>query len=510
MIIIKQFNNLSGFWKAVLLLLVYLLVAIVMTWPLASNLATHTPAGSGDDVWAHHWNYWWVKTTLLEGSNPYYTDLLFFPEGVSLTTHNIPWFNIGLWIPLQAVLDSVTAFGLIYILVFAFNGLAMYLLAQELLGSYPAAFAAGLIFCTWPNSMSQYGHPNLIVVGWVPLALLMLNRTMDRGRVRDALLTGFFIALIGIVRWQLLIMASGLLLFFVIYKLLTQKEMRSRKVLILLVLSALVALLFMAPLLAPVIVDTLNRPDLGDVLTNQLRSSDLLSYFMPNRSLWLWDWFVDRLPDRLQFGNEEVEFIGYVTLILAAIGTIKSWRIARFWLLMALLYLVLALGPVLHLAGQPFAQIPLPYRIIQDFFLVQVLRFPMRLNVLLGLPVSILAALGVRYILHFPQFNRRSYALVTVLSILILAEYWLFPYRMLPVHTPVWYESLAQEAGQFGVLDLPMDPRGADKAYMLYQITHGKPLVQGHISRQPPESFNFLNSTPFLKNCTKKTRWTER
>ena len=37
------------------------------------------------------------------------------------------------------------------------------------------------------------------------------------------------------------------------------------------------------------------------------------------------------------------------------------------------------------------------------------------------------------------------------------------------------------------------------KWFMLYQITHGKPLVEGHVSRLPREVFAFLDSTPFLK-----------
>jgi hypothetical protein len=43
-----------------------------------------------------------------------------------------------------------------------------------------------------------------------------------------------------------------------------------------------------------------------------------------------------------------------------------------------------------------------------------------------------------------------------------------------------------------------MDLGGANKWYMYYQITHGKPLVEGRISRLPREAFTFMNSSPFL------------
>jgi len=75
--------------------------------------------------------------------------------------------------------------------------LSMYLLVCELIGSRPAALIGGLIFSFWPYLLSQAGHPNMIVVFWLPLALLFLERTLVKSRVHDAVLTGVFIAVAG-------------------------------------------------------------------------------------------------------------------------------------------------------------------------------------------------------------------------------------------------------------------------------------------------------------------------
>ncbi len=53
------------------------------------------------------------------------------------------------------------------------------------------------------------------------------------------------------------------------------------------------------------------------------------------------------------------------------------------------------------------------------------------------------------------------------------------------------------------MLDLPMDRQGVGKNYMFYQINHGRPILQGHVSRLPPEASGFLNSNPFLKRLAK-------
>jgi hypothetical protein len=99
-----------------------------------------------------------------------------------------------------------------------------------------------------------------------------------------------------------------------------------------------------------------------------------------------------------------------------------------------------------------------------------------------------------------PGLKGRPIALVSVLCILILSEY-IVSWPTFPLVTPDWYKQLAQEPGLFAVLDIPMRPRALpDKEYMFYQFVHGKPLVEGHVSRPPREAFTFIESVPLLKN----------
>lgn len=499
----RWFDELSFVWVALVVALVYLAVAVFMTWPLATQLSTRTPAGYGGDAWAHHWNYWWVKTAIAQGLNPYYTDLLYYPEGVSLTTHNIPWFNIGLWLPLQAFIGGPAAYGLIYILAFAFNGFAMFLLLREYTDRMAAAFVGGLIFGAWPYVVSQMGHPNMIVLGWVPLTLLMLKRTMERGRLRDAVAAGVFLALTGIVRWQLLIMASIAVGLFVTHKLATDSACRTRRTIMSLLLVGLVALALMAPLLLPVVADAIAQDDLDPVLkTGTERSSDLLSYVTPNRNLRLYSGLTRQLGDSLNFSGDQMKFIGFIALVLLLIGVIKGRPAAWLWMAMLVTYVILALGPELRIGHQSLPEVPMPYRLVQDFFLIRIVRNPARYNVFVGLPVAMLAGLGMTYLLNHPRLQRGTVLLTALFAILICAEYWFAPYRTLTLHTPDWYVELSQVPGEFAVLDLPMDRAGHDKLYMYFQTTHGRPLLQGHVSRVPPEAEEYLESNPFLKRLT--------
>src|SRR5687768_1234026 len=66
----------------------YTLLSLVLTYPLVTTLGTEVIGGG--DVWQHIWNLWWVKEALVEGpTNPYFTDLLYYPDGVGLYFHTL-------------------------------------------------------------------------------------------------------------------------------------------------------------------------------------------------------------------------------------------------------------------------------------------------------------------------------------------------------------------------------------------------------------------------------------
>jgi hypothetical protein len=476
-----------------------------MTWPLAARLTTHVPAGVGGDVWVHQWTFGWLKKCITQGLNPFYTDLLFYPDGVSLTTQNIGWISFALWLPLQAVFGNYVAYGLVYISLFALNGFAMYLLAREWTGSPSAALVGGLVYGSWPNVLSRSGHPNWIAILWLPLAVLYLRRTIEKRRKRDAVWLALFVALTGISCWQLLILAGVTLGPYLLYKGLTDAACRTWRTVALLALAGLLSVVLMAPLAMPVVIGQLTRAHPDDVLIDDSvrENTDLLAYLLPNSNLSLWGRVVPLLGEKLRFTRDRVDFIGYTTLLLALYGVVRRWSKARFWVLVAVLHVVLALGPQLRIGSQLYPQVPMPYRLIGNLFFVRILRTPHRFNVYLGLPMGMLVAWGAKALLDQRFWGRKPGLILVIAVALILAEACLVPYRIERPVTPGWYRELAEESGRFAVLDLPMYTRIYDKWYMLYQMTHGKPLVQGHVSRNSREDFAFLESTPFLKRLHK-------
>jgi len=68
----------------------YLVLAVLVTWPAARYAGTRYP-GRGNDLILFPWQFWRLHRALAAGENPFYTTLLYYPQGVSLAFSNTPW-----------------------------------------------------------------------------------------------------------------------------------------------------------------------------------------------------------------------------------------------------------------------------------------------------------------------------------------------------------------------------------------------------------------------------------
>lgn len=502
-------NKLRGY---LLVLLAFAGLTVLMTWPVAARLSTHL-AGGRDDLWVHQWTFWWIRQALREGLNPFSTPYLYFPEGVSLTSHNIAWFNIALWLPLQAVVGRITAYNLQFLTVIMLNGFCMFLFAFAVTKSRVAAFVAGLIFGFWPYTLSHYDHANMMVVFWVPLALLFLHQLLLKSAAAQnglhwwlILGAALSIAMIGISRWQLLIMSSPIIIAYTIYLITVTDNAFSKRSILSLLIAFTIALLLMAPLAAPLLIDQFTRDFPADVFLDepQWGRTDLLAYFIPSINNGLWRTRVAALYENFVVNQFYTPYLGYLSLLIALVGLVKRWQKTWLWLLLALLYFLLALGPVLAINGREYAQIPMPYRLVEDWSLLRLLRRPDRLNIFLSLPLAILAAWGMEALMTAIHSPRRQKFVGGAIIVLILLAYSPIPFATTKPELPAWFETVRADKVEYAILDLPINDRSYDKWYMQYQTNHEKSLITGHVSRLPREALQFLDSMPLLRDLQQR------
>ncbi len=120
--------------RHVLVLLLYSLFGLVLTWPLITQFASHVP-GDGIDDPALAWNLWWIKHSLVDQQiNPFVSGWMFYPIGINLAFYTLTVLNGLLSVPLQVALGLAPASNLVLLSSFVLSGYGAFLLALQVVG----------------------------------------------------------------------------------------------------------------------------------------------------------------------------------------------------------------------------------------------------------------------------------------------------------------------------------------------------------------------------------------
>jgi len=187
-------------------LLCYVGLSLLLTWPLALHFASHVP-GNGIDDPSLAWNLWWAKHALVDQpQNPFACSWIFWPVGINLAFYTLTLLNGVLSIPLQSVMGVAPAYNLLLLSSFVLGGYGAYLFCRAVCSAVGArdhkarlaCFLAGAFyaFASAKIFYAALGQGNVASSQWVPFAALyMLRAAGDRGRPRDAVLAAIFLTL---------------------------------------------------------------------------------------------------------------------------------------------------------------------------------------------------------------------------------------------------------------------------------------------------------------------------
>jgi len=283
-------ERLRLFGRAHLLpLVLYLLLAVLATYPLIRHFGSWLPSDSGDAL-QNYWNYWWIERALAAGQNPYRTPLLYAPYGAPLYLHTLNLFNGLLSIPLQLLFGLIPAYNLLVFLSLTLAGYFAYLLVAEISGSRRAGFIGGIIYAFGSYHMTHLlGHMNLLASEWLPACILCLVRATGAiGRRR----TGYTLAAVGallllmLCDWQYILFAA---LFTLCYAPARSVARRAHAPLI---VAASIGALWLI-LAAPLLLSTIAQARSGETIAPtegqiQLYGADLLDFIRPTQLATLW------------------------------------------------------------------------------------------------------------------------------------------------------------------------------------------------------------------------------
>ncbi len=488
---------------------IYALVVGLMTLPASVSLNSRL-IGNNVDNWIFFWNNWQLEHAILEGQSWFRSPLIFYPQGASLALHSNSFLNSLLALFLKPLVGPVAAFNLVVLFGLWIGAVGMFLLVYDLTQRVPAGFAAGFLFAFAPYHVSKalaQGH--LGSIHWWPFYVMFLLRALRRGRATDALWAGLFAALTVWSGPQLALLLALWTVCCIGWHLLRNDERSpggERRVLRAASVAGIVvvvALLLSTPVLVPVAREWRQLPGSSARFEEgEQMQTDLLAYLVPPTYHPVVGRQVVPIYRRFGANKADMAYLGYAALALALVGlNSRRRRSSLIWLLSGALWMSLAAGPTLLLNGVPYPNIPMPYRLVGTVFPVSAIRAPDRFNLLAVLSLSVAAGIGAAYL-----WERRRWIL-GVLGLLALSEYLCSPLPMweLPPASH-FYEVMAQDEADYGVVDYPMGYTNS-KMWLYHQTLHGKPMVEGHISRYTPEDYAYISSQPLLQALYQSAEW---
>ena len=182
----------------------FVLLTIVVTWPLAANPG-HTLASDLGDPLFVCWAMGWVSDHLTRALAGHVAALrtlwdanIFFPEPNTLAFSDHLFTESVQVLPIYwATGNLVLGYNAALMLSFALCGFGAYLLMRDLTGSALAGAASGVFFAFNEYRLSyEIAHLQSLSIHWLPFALLGLHRYIARGS--RSVLAGGAVALVAL------------------------------------------------------------------------------------------------------------------------------------------------------------------------------------------------------------------------------------------------------------------------------------------------------------------------
>ena len=497
-------------------LLLFVVLSLVLTYPLALHLADAVE--DRQDALLNVWITAWDGHQLLSDPLDLFDANIFHSYPRTLAYSELLLGNGLLALPMTAATGNpVLGYNVALLLSFLLSGFGTYLLVLALTRSPGAGMVGGTIFSFSAYRMTNLAQAQLLTTQWMPFALLALLQLMRRPRARHVVTFVLFFCLQALSSFYYAILlamaAAGLVVWrLAIWIWLRVRDgedggARFRRVALYLLVAVVLCVLIMLPFALPYFQVQRELGFERSLADNEPFSASLRQYLMvPPGSTVHGRWLPS--DDTPVAGGYAVDalFPGLITLVLSVWGLVRGrGRTRWFFLLLALISLVLSFGPRLYLApGQPAGlEMTLPYAwlyaVVPGF---KALRAPVRFDALVMLSLAVLAGYGVAALgrgwkTRAGPEGRREPVLVGVAVLLFVGlvaiESLVWPAAKaepVPVggDVPPVYRWLAEE-GASPVLELPMafTPGGPQLDYQYLSTYHWRTTPDGYSGFVPPK-----------------------
>ncbi len=475
----------------------YFTAFCLLTFPLMGKFFTGFFGGIGDGL-QNVWNIWWVNEAVRRPDlypTIWYTRMIQWPTGTSLVGHTLNPFNGFLGAFLLTFLPLTATYNTIVVFAFVATGVTMYWLAYYLTRSYWASLLAGFLLTFSNYHFGHYSQLQTASLEWIPLFLLCWYVLLTAPRPLLGAATALVLWLVLLCDYYYFtycILAA--ILIFLWYAATCARSLRfiaRREHLVPLLLFAGAALVLAAPQVGSLLLSNHYDP-LRGAHDPARYSLDLLGLLLPG-GFWLFSHWTQaywmRLPGNI---TENSTVLAAPVFVLLGYLWIKRRRLdpalkqqLYLWSSIIVVFFLLALGPVLRVAGAPLWSSKLmPYTLLGHALpFLAMSGVPARMSAMVVLGTAILSAFALREL--WRRFPRRQLLTLGLLGIIVF-EALPAPIVTTTIQVPDYVKVLAGLPNDGGVLDLLKTGAGFQ---LYYQTIHDKPISFGYLARLPSSVF---------------------
>ncbi len=299
----------------------YIALTIVVTWPLALGLGRDVPGDLGDSL-LNMWILAWGADHapgLLTGATSwqgFWNAGIFHPEPYSLALSEHLLAQVLQVAPVYALTGNIIlGYNLIFLSTFVLSATGMYLLVRDLTGDWRAGAVAGLAFGFLPYRIAQVPHLQILSAQWMPLSLWGFHRYIAHRSARGLVGGAAALVMQNLSCGYYLLYFAPFVPLFVVQQLWAARRLKDLRAWLALSAAGVVAAAVTVPFLLPYIeVQRLYgfARSLDEV---RAFSANVWSYATASESLLVWGRLL-----RLHAGPEGATFLGVTVLVLAALA----------------------------------------------------------------------------------------------------------------------------------------------------------------------------------------------
>ena len=470
---------LRSHWLAAFL--VFTLLSIVHTWPLATEPGVLSRNDNGD-AQLNEWIVAWVAHQLPRDPVNLFQGNIFYPA------RDVLAFSEPLIVPailaapaLWLGASPVLAINLLMLIGFTLTGLSAYALAWAWTRDRLAALVAGSLFAFNAHTLTRLAHVQAVHAYGLPLALLLADRLIERPQPWTAAALGACMAMMAYTSGYLAVFAT-VMIAVVLLVTIGRWLPRAAPVMSMFALATVTASAFSLPLLIPYRRVAVEHHMVRPIAEVASYSATPAGYLAAPGRIHVSTWSAAAFARPV-----DAFFPGVVASILAAAAlwyAVRGRDRERVAVLVAIgvAGFVLSLGLRTPLYGWLYAAFP-P---------MQGLRAAARFGFLFLMAVALLAAIGVANLRRRGEGRTvMAGATMTAIAAIVLVNLEAlrapFEYRRW-AGIPAIYQQLAREPGPVVLAEMPFYPPQTvfeNARYVLNSTAHWRPLMNGYSGYTP-------------------------